>query len=119
MCRMHYNLYTKSQLQVLFQAWQCSEPIPGKGKKVVIAFAGRTDFDVDLIEVELTGLKGTYGDRLYRVGMSSLAGRAIDMTIQESHVVALKLHLAELRRLCNIEKYKNFERGEPNGVFSD
>lgn len=105
MCRTHHNLYTKQQLQGLFAAWGCSEPIPDKGMKVVIAFGGKQGIEADLIEVERTDLKGTYGDRLYRTTTSSRDGRAFDVCVQEAHVMAFARHQAEERRRQNLARH--------------
>ena len=87
MCRTHHNVHAKAQIGQLFQSWQCGEPLPRKGQKVLIAFAGKTDLASDLIEVELTQMTGTYDGRLYKATMSSRAGRAFDLSVQQSHVV--------------------------------
>jgi hypothetical protein len=84
MCRPHTTLYTKTQTEMLFRSWQCTEPIPGKGKKVCIGFAGQ---EIDLIEVAWTDRRSDYGDRLYAVTASSAWGRVLEQTICEAHVL--------------------------------
>lgn len=105
MCRTHSMLDTKSQLQGLFDRWECTEPIPKKGEKVLIAWPCKDELEVDIAEAEWTDLKGTYGDRLYRVTYSSRAGRAFDAAVQESHVHVFYLYLAEQRRLQNLARH--------------
>lgn len=105
MCRTHAVLYTKVQLQGLFNAWECTEPIPKKGQKVLIAWPCKGELEADVVEVEWTDLKGTYGDKLYRVTYSSRAGRAFDAELQESHVRAFLSHLAEQHRLQNLARH--------------
>lgn len=110
MSRTHCNLYTKRQIQALFQSWQCSEPIPKKGRKVLIAWAGKSDVDVDLIEIEPTPLIGTYGDKLFKATFSSRAGRQFEQVVQEAHVIAFRMHLAAARRQENLARNKAVEQ---------
>lgn len=101
MSRPQATLYTKDQTEMLFRNWQCTEPLPGKGKKVVIGFAGHF---IDLAEVEWTDLKSDTGQRLWRITMSSQYGRDIERTICEGHVRLYKEHLMEMRRRANLER---------------
>jgi hypothetical protein len=110
MCRTHHNLYTQCQLQALFQSWNCSEPIPKKGKSVVIAWPRKSDIDVDLIEVEPTRLLGTYGDKLFRVTYSSRAGRIFGRVVQEAHVAAFRMQQAAVRRQVNLARIESAEQ---------
>jgi hypothetical protein len=80
-------LVTKAQLQMFFSGWGCTEPVPPKGKKVLVAFPGRGDLDVDLAEAYWTDRKSDSGDRLYGIVQSSRAGREFERTVQEAHVV--------------------------------
>lgn len=59
-------LYTAAQMRILLSSWGSSEPLPKKKDKVVIMFPGKA---LNVAEVTKTELKGTYGDRLYRVQM--------------------------------------------------
>lgn len=104
MCRTHFNLYTTGQTENLLVLWGCGEPLPKKDQKVVIAFPAKGPLDVDVIEIEPTTLKGTYGDRLFKVTMSSSAGRAFDQRVQDGHVLAFMNHWAEHRRKQNLER---------------
>lgn len=61
--------YTKDQLLKVFQAWSVSEPIPGKGKKTVIAFPPSEDNQFRQATVTVDPLKSTYGKSLYKVVM--------------------------------------------------
>jgi len=106
MCRTHHNLYTRDQLEAAFHEWQCTEPAPRKGQRVTVAWPAKAALEVDLVEVEATPLKGTYGDKLFRVTMSSRAGRAFDESVQEAHVIAFLWHRAEQRRLANLARYR-------------
>lgn len=105
MCRTHSHLYTEKQLRGLMQSWQCGEPVPPKGQKVIVCWGGMSEIDVDMVEVELFPKRGTYGDRLYKATYSSRAGRAFDQSVQESHVVAFIKHQAEQRRQANLERH--------------
>ena len=105
MSRAYSNLYTKNQLRILLDNWQCSEPIPCKGKEVMIVWPGKAGFEIDMAVVEWTDLKGTYGDRLYKTTMSSKAGRLIDESIQESHVIAFFFFQSEKRRKATMERF--------------
>jgi hypothetical protein len=102
MCRTHHNLYTLSQLERLFDGWQCTEAAPRMGQRVLVAFPSRQALEVDLIEVERSPHRGTYGDKLFKVTMSSRAGRAFDECVQEAHVRAFLWHRAEQRRIANL-----------------
>lgn len=104
MCRPHQTLYTGRQLVLLFDAWQCRELLPRKSQNVLIAWAGKTGFDVDMAVAEWTDIKGTYGDRMYRVTQSSKAGRALEESDQAAHVAAFRKDQAALRRKTNLEK---------------
>lgn len=95
MSRPRITLYTKSQIERLFRNWQCTETIPGKGKKVVICFAGQ---DIDLIEVEWTDKKSDAGERLWAVTCSSAWGREIQRLICESHVLVWREFVMARRR---------------------
>lgn len=108
MSRTTHCLYTQSQLLHLFIAWKCTEPLPKRGQQVIIAWPGKAEFEADIATAELTSIKGTYGDRLYRVTMSSRAGRAFDESVQEAHVLAFAGHLAEQRRAQNLARNAAF-----------
>lgn len=103
MCRASSTLYTKRQLDMLFRSWECTEPLPAKDNKVLVCWPHQ-GWEIDLAECELTGLKSDYGERLYRVTLSSKLGRALDETIQESHVIDYRRRLAELRRQENLDR---------------
>lgn len=104
MCRPHATLYTKAQVAYLMAAWACTEPIPGKGKKLVVCFP--PSFECDLVEVEATPLKSDNGERLWRVTSSSSAGQEFDAVVQESHVLAYRVHCAEEYRRTNLARYE-------------
>ena len=109
MSRAHSTLYTARQLQGLLRAWECTAPIPNKGQKLVIAWPGKDDQEVDLVEVEATTLKGTYADKLYRATLSSRSGRAFDSMTQEAHVLAFARHRAEERRIQNLARFQHIQ----------
>lgn len=102
MSRPQSTLYTTDQLEMLFRNWGCTEPLPGKGKMVVIGFVGHI---IDLIEVERTDLKSDAGKKLWRVTMSSKEGREIERTICESHVLSYKERQREIRRRAKLEHH--------------
>lgn len=104
MCRPRATLYTKAQVAYLMDAWKCTEPIPGKGKKLVVCFP--PSFECDLVEVEATPLKSDSGERLWRVTSSSRAGREFDAVVQESHVQAYRMHRAEEHRRANLARHE-------------
>lgn len=108
MCRTHSNLYTEKQLRGLMQSWQCGEPVPPKGQKVIVCWGGTSDLDVDLVEVELFPKRGTYGDRLYKATFSSRAGRAFASTVQEAHVVAFVQFTTEQQRQARLARNAAF-----------
>jgi len=81
MCRPSSTYYTKDQTMQLFGRHQCTELLPCKGKRVVIALANKIDFDIDLIEIEKSSQKATYGGMLYKVTQSSKEGRKIDAAL--------------------------------------
>ena len=56
------QLVTKDQLARLFEAWGVTEPIPGKGKQVIVAFPFQPAF-----RVVKTDHKATYGGRLWSI----------------------------------------------------
>lgn len=58
------NYYTKEQAQGLLIGWDCREPLPRKGFKIIIALANR-----ELIEVSRHTQPSTYGKPLYKVEM--------------------------------------------------
>lgn len=105
MSRAHSSLYTRQQLQGLFKAWECTEPIPKQGQKVIISWPCKGDMEADVAEVEATTLKGTYGDKLFRATLSSKAGREFDSSAQEAHVLAFAMHCADQRRRLNMARY--------------
>lgn len=86
--RARSTLYTKEQVILLFAQFSCREPVPKKGQKVIICLPAKQAAEDDLIEVEWSANKSDAGVRLYSITMSSRAGRQIDQTIQESHVLA-------------------------------
>ena len=98
--RPHEMLVTKAQAELLLRGWECSEPVPGKGRKVFVAFPCRGPEDVDLAEVSWTEHKSDAGDRLWSVVQSSRAGRLFAETVQEAHVVAFR----EARFAAHLER---------------
>ena len=102
MTRKRQMLYTKAQIEILLTLWKCTEPIPCKGKKLIVCFPPQ--YADDLIEVEPTSLKSDSGERLWRVTSSSAAGRAFDIIVQESHVLAYRTHCAEEYRRTNLSR---------------
>lgn len=56
------HLVTKAQLARLFAEWGVTEPIPGNGKQVVIAFPCQPAF-----RVVKTDHKATCGGRLWEI----------------------------------------------------
>lgn len=88
-------LVTKSQVLVFFQGWGCTEPIPGKGKKVLVAFPCRQAHEVDLAEVALSDKKSDRGERLWSLLQSSRAGRQFEADVQEAHVLAYRQAMYE------------------------
>lgn len=96
MSRATTTLYTQDQLSLILAAWGCTESLPKKGNVLYICFANS---DCDLAEVERSSLKSESGKPLWRVTLSSRAGRAFDAIVQESHVVMYREHrMAEYRR---------------------
>ena len=102
MSRHREMLYTKAQLQLILSGWECTEPLPRKGFKLFVCFAGQ---EIDLAEVEQTSLKIDSGDRLWRVTTSSRAGREFDAVVQESHVLAYRVHCVEEYRRANLARH--------------
>ena len=41
MSRHREMLYTKAQLQLILSGWECTEPLPRKGFKLFVCFAGQ------------------------------------------------------------------------------
>lgn len=99
MSRRRATLYTAEQAEMLLKAWDCSgEGLPKPGKVLLVCFPRTQPFDVDLVEVERTDLKSDYGKRLYRMTLSSEAGRAFDDCVQEAHVLAYREYFAQCMR---------------------
>lgn len=59
------GLYIKEQIEHLFKAWGCSEPLPKASQQVLICFP--PPFAVRVIRVTRTTLKSTYDRPLWRV----------------------------------------------------
>ena len=114
MCRPRPTLYTKKQLLVILQGWECTEPFPPKGHKLLICWPSMPDIEVDVAEVEKTDVKSPYNERLWRVTMSSRAGREFEEAVMESHVVRYRQVLMERQRRANLVRrhrlsnYMNF-----------
>ena len=104
MSRTRATLYTKVQVGNMLSAWKCTEPIPGKGTKLIVCFPPGHDWD--LVEVEITTLKSDSAERLWRVTTSSRAGREFDAVVQESHVLAYRMQCAEEYRRANLARYE-------------
>lgn len=64
---MRLDYFTKEQLIKLFEAWQCKEPIPAKGKKVVIAFPRSSQYQFGLLTVFKSDKRSTYDKALWAV----------------------------------------------------
>ncbi len=60
-------LNTKDQTMRLFALWNVTEPLPKKGKKVIINFPPGVDNQFPLAEVTLYPGKSTYGKKLYSI----------------------------------------------------
>lgn len=60
--------YTKDQLVALFRDWSIAEPIPGKNKKVLVAFPPGSQFAVGTITRH--DKPSTYGKTLFRVELA-------------------------------------------------
>ena len=103
MSRPREMLYTKPQLLLILTGWECTEPLPRKGYKLYVCFAGQ---EIDLAEVEQTSLKSDSGDRLWRVTTSSRAGREFDAVVQESHVLAFRAYRADEYRRANLARHR-------------
>lgn len=103
MCRPREMLYTKAQLLLILSGWECTEPLPRKGFVVYVCFAGQ---EIDLAEVEKTMLKSDSGEGLWRVTISSRAGRDFDAAVQESHVMAYRMYLIEECRRQNLVRHE-------------
>ncbi len=57
--------YTKDQMLKVFEAWGVTEPLPKKGRKVLVAFPpGR---EIRMATVTVHDRKSTYGKTLFRV----------------------------------------------------
>ena len=107
MSRPLATLYTKRQLLQLLAAWGTDAVLPPKGKKLLVCFPFSLDgLEIDLAEVESTPLKSDEGLKLWRVTMSSRAGRVFDDCVQESHVVAYRLDRFERQRQINLSRYQ-------------
>ena len=107
MCRPRQTLYTKHQLLQILSGWECTEPLPQKGKKLLVCWPSMPEMEVDVAEVEKTDLKSSYNDRLWLVTMSSRAGREFEGSVQEAHVVSYRHHLFEQRRQQNLAKHQS------------
>lgn len=103
MCRPHEMLYTKAQLLLILTGWECVEPLPKKGYKLYVCFAGQ---EIDLAEVEQTTLKSDSGERLWRVTTSSRAGRDFSAVVQESHVLSYRAKLVDEYRRANLARHQ-------------
>jgi hypothetical protein len=68
-CVPHGSPYLndKGQMETVFAAWGCSEPLPRKGKAVFINFAPHEDNCLAIVKVHPA--KSTYGKTLYNVQM--------------------------------------------------
>ena len=106
MSRPRSMLVTKMQLVGFLKGWDCKEPIPKNGKRVLICFPCKSGFEDDLVEVDWTDLRSPVNERLYRITQSSKAGRLIEATIQESHVIAFMSMLQEETRINNLARNK-------------
>ena len=107
MSRPLATLYTKRQLLHLLSAWGADAVLPPKGKKLLVCFPFSLDeLEADLAEVESTSLKSDEGLQLWRVTMSSRAGRVFEDCVQESHVVAYRLDRVEQQRLINLSRHQ-------------
>lgn len=95
MSRPRDMLYTKAQLLMILSGWECAAPLPRKGFKLYVCFAGQ---EIDLAEVEQTTLKSDSGERLWRVTTSSRAGREFDAVVQEAHVLAYRTYRVDQHR---------------------
>ena len=62
---------TKPQLEKLYYAWGVDAEIPGKNKKVFLAFPKTPDYQFSLVTVEKTDLKSTEKRVLYKVEFSN------------------------------------------------
>lgn len=58
------GLFIKDQMEMLFKAWGCTEPLPKPSQQVLICFPPA--FDVRLIRITRTQLTSTYGKPLWR-----------------------------------------------------
>ena len=105
MCRPSPMLYTKRQLLLILQGWECKEPLPPKGSKLLVCWPSMSDLEVDVAEVEKTEIKSPYNDRLWRVTMSSRAGRAFDGRVMEAHVIRYRQELMERQRQENLARH--------------
>ena len=62
------QLNTKEQLLHIFAAWGVKEPIPGKGKKVIIGFPPPAAFR--MATIIKSDKRSTYGKALYQIELS-------------------------------------------------
>lgn len=99
------TLHTKLQVLELFKAWGCAEPVPKKGKQVLVCWPGKAPLEADLAEIRHTELRSSYGDRLFEVRLSSKAEREFEETVQDAHVDAYADVQAQQLRLQRIAKY--------------
>lgn len=102
MSRPREMLYTKAQLLLILAGWECVEPLPKKGYKLYVCFAGQ---EIDLAEVEQTTLKSDSGERLWRVTTSSRAGREFDAVVQEAHVLTYRAYRMDEYRRANLARH--------------
>lgn len=65
----HESLLTKVQLKLILKAWGVDDPVPGKGKSLIVTWPKPTQ--PEIAKVTWTDLRSTYGQRLYRVEMGS------------------------------------------------
>lgn len=62
---MNSTLLLKDQAQCILNGWKVTEPIPGKGKAVIVGFP--PTFQFPIARLTYTDQKSTYGKRLYRL----------------------------------------------------
>jgi hypothetical protein len=62
-------LVLKDQAQKILSAWNVSEPLPGKGRQVIVAFPSAGD-GYRMAQVTKAAVRSTYGKPLYSIVLS-------------------------------------------------
>jgi hypothetical protein len=91
MCRPRQTLYTKQQLLQILTGWECTEPLPQKGKKLLVCWPSMPEMEVDPVRVESSKnafrkhtLSATGATCLNNVG--NRIWQSINLSFSENHV---------------------------------